>query len=87
LKFNTAGAGPGANDPRRGGAQPNAQRRNDAPSSRNDTQGNKVKPAQPGGGAQLFDLSNDLGETKNLATEKPEKLKEMQELLAKIRGQ
>ncbi|MBI3881705.1 MAG: arylsulfatase [Verrucomicrobia bacterium] len=36
---------------------------------------------------QLFDLASDLGEEKNLATEQPEKLKEMQELLAKIRGQ
>ena len=80
-KLNTASSGPGANDPRRGGAQPKAERRNDAPI------GNNVKPAQPGGNAQLFDLSTDLGETKNLAKEKPEKLKEMQELLAKIRGQ
>ena len=69
-KFNTAGSGPGANDPRRGGAQHAAN----------------VKPAQPGGGAQLFDLSTDIGESKNLAAEKPEKLREMQELLGKIRG-
>ena len=81
MKFNTAGAGPGANDPRRGGAQPKVQRRNDAPN------GNNVKLTQPGGNAQLFDLSTDIGETKNLATEKPEKLKEMHELLAKLRGQ
>jgi arylsulfatase A-like enzyme len=76
-KFNTAGSGPGANDPRRGGAL----------SSRNDAQGNNVPPRPNDKGAQLFDLSTDLGETKNLAAEKPEKVKEMQELLAKIRGQ
>ena len=40
-------------------------------------------PAQ----AQLFDLSNDLGEEKNLAATQPEKLKEMQATLAKLRGE
>ncbi|HEY6166747.1 MAG TPA: arylsulfatase [Verrucomicrobiae bacterium] len=45
--------------------------------------GEAKNPATP----QLFDLSADLGETKNLATGQPEKLKEMQALLAKIRGQ
>ena len=35
---------------------------------------------------QLYDLSTDLSEQKNLADDKPEKLKEMQELLAKITG-
>ncbi len=40
----------------------------------------------PGGAVQLYDLSTDLSETKNLATEKPEKLKEMQDSLAIIRG-
>ncbi|MEO6738728.1 MAG: arylsulfatase [Chthoniobacteraceae bacterium] len=79
-KLNTAGSGPGANDPRRGGVQPKAQRGNDAPAS-------NVKPARPGGGMQLFDLSADLGETKNLAAEKPEKMKELADLLAKIRAQ
>ena len=68
-KLNTAGQGGYGNNARRGGT-PNAS---------------TVKPAQPEKGPQLFDLSADLGETKNLATEKPEKLKEMQELLAKIR--
>lgn len=38
-------------------------------------------------GIQLYDLSNDLGETKNLAAEKPEKVREMQDQLAKIRGE
>ena len=40
-------------------------------------------PATP----QLFNLASDLSEQKNLATEQPEKLKEMQELLAKLRGE
>ena len=34
---------------------------------------------------QLYRLTDDLGETKNLATEYPEKVKEMENLLAKIR--
>jgi len=38
-------------------------------------------------GPHLYDLATDLGETKNLATEKPEKLRAMQELLGKIRGE
>ncbi|MCE9519372.1 MAG: arylsulfatase [Verrucomicrobia bacterium] len=46
----------------------------------------KIGTKPPGGSVQLFDLSADLGETKNLAVEKPEKLKEMQDQLAKIRG-
>ena len=37
-------------------------------------------------GPHLYDLSTDIGETKNLAAEQPEKVKELQELLAKIRG-
>ena len=40
-------------------------------------------PATP----QLFNLATDLSEQKNLATEQPEKLKEMLELLAKLRGE
>jgi arylsulfatase A-like enzyme len=36
-------------------------------------------------GPQLFNLSDDLSETKNLAAEKPEVVKEMTELLAKVR--
>lgn len=39
----------------------------------------------PKGGA-LYDLSADLGEQKNLATEKPEKLAEMKALVQKIRA-
>jgi arylsulfatase A-like enzyme len=33
---------------------------------------------------QLYDLSNDLGETKNLAAAQPEKLAEMQALLERL---
>ena len=62
-----------------GAANANAPRRNAAPN------GNNVKVLPPGAGVQLFDLSTDLGETKNLSAEKPEKVKEMQELLKKIR--
>ncbi|MEO6786728.1 MAG: arylsulfatase [Chthoniobacteraceae bacterium] len=68
------GGGPGAY----GGA-----RRNAVPN------GNNVKP-QPQGvasGVQLYDLATDLGETKNLATEKPEKVRELQQFLEKARGQ
>lgn len=46
----------------------------------------KAKPQAPNAAMQLFDLSTDLGETKNLAAEKPEKLAEMQALLKSIRG-
>jgi arylsulfatase A-like enzyme len=35
---------------------------------------------------QLYNLSNDPGETKNLATAYPEKVKEMQALLVKIKA-
>jgi arylsulfatase A-like enzyme len=35
---------------------------------------------------QLYNLASDLAEAKNLASTQPAKLKEMQELLAKIRG-
>ena len=35
---------------------------------------------------QLYDLSTDLGEAKNLATEQPAKLAEMQALMAKLTG-
>jgi hypothetical protein len=34
---------------------------------------------------QLYNLKDDLGETKNLATEYPEKLKELEILLEKIK--
>ncbi len=34
---------------------------------------------------QLYNLSSDLGETENLATQYPEKVKEMEDLLAKIK--
>jgi hypothetical protein len=34
---------------------------------------------------QLYNLKDDLGETKNIAKENPEKLKELEELLQKIK--
>jgi arylsulfatase A-like enzyme len=40
--------------------------------------GNDVEP-------QLYNLTNDLGEAKNIATENPGKVKEMEALLAKIK--
>jgi len=36
---------------------------------------------------QLYDLSTDLAETKNLAAEKPEKVRELTELLTRVRNQ
>ena len=46
----------------------------------------KGTPRNPStGGAQLYDLSSDLAETKNLAAEKPEKTKSMAELLEKLK--
>lgn len=41
----------------------------------------KYIPTQP---AQLYDLATDLGETKNLATEQPERVQEMKALLEKL---
>ena len=38
-----------------------------------------------GGGLQLFNLVNDLAETKNLADQQPEKTKELAEILRKAR--
>ena len=50
----------------------------------------KANPKKPGNampaGPQLYDLSKDLPEMKNLASEMPDKVKEMQALLVKIRG-
>ena len=63
-----------------GGASP---RLNDVPGARQTGR----KPQAANAGPALFDLSSDLGETRNLAAERPEKVKELQELLAKIRGQ
>ena len=40
--------------------------------------GNDLEP-------QLYNLASDLGETKNVAVEDPEKVKELEELLAKIK--
>jgi arylsulfatase A-like enzyme len=64
-------AGPGANAAKRTGKVGNA---------------NAKTPPQAAG-VQLYDLSQDLGETRNLAGENPAKLREMQDLLAKIRGE
>ena len=44
--------------------------------------GGKKKAAA---GPQLYNLADDLGETKNLAAEKPEVVKELTALLAKVR--
>ncbi len=41
----------------------------------------KHDPAQP---AQLYNLAEDLGETKNLAAEQPERVAQMQALLEKL---
>jgi hypothetical protein len=38
-----------------------------------------------GGGLQLFNLTDDLPETKNLADQQPEKTKELAEILRKVR--
>ena len=46
----------------------------------------KAKQQAPNAAIQLFDLSTDLGETKNLAQEKPEKLAELQAFLRSARG-
>jgi len=48
---------------------------------RGDGKGKAKGPAGP----ELFDLSSDLGETKNLAREKPELAKEMDDLLNQLR--
>ena len=45
------------------------------------------KKKKTGTGEQLYDLANDLAEEKNLAAEKPEKLKEMKTLLQNLRDQ
>ena len=36
--------------------------------------------------AQLYNLADDIGETKNLVAQYPEKVKELEALLAKIRA-
>ncbi len=60
----------------------NAPRLNDVPG------GAKGKPAPGGGGGPgIYDLAGDLGETKNLAKENPEKVKELADILAKIQGE
>jgi arylsulfatase A-like enzyme len=52
-----------------------------------DGQWKYISPGKAAGLPQLYNLANDLAEEKNLATSEPEKLKEMQALLAKARGQ
>lgn len=41
---------------------------------------------QDSANVQLYNLANDLAETKNLAKEKPEKVKELQDLLARLKA-
>lgn len=54
----------------------------------NDVPGAKDLPLPPTApGPHLYDLATDIGETKNLAAEQPAKLKELQDLLAKIRAE
>ncbi len=45
----------------------------------------KLVPGKAKGGDELYDLSSDLGETKNLAGQHPEIVKELSDLLAKVR--
>jgi arylsulfatase A-like enzyme len=54
-------------------------------SGRNGPEG-KDAPKKGAPKPQLYNLASDLAEEKNLATEQPEKLKEMQALLEKIQG-
>jgi arylsulfatase A-like enzyme len=42
--------------------------------------------AKPGAGAQLYDLAKDPSESRNLASEKPEKVKDLGDLLEEIRS-
>ncbi|MBN1490816.1 MAG: arylsulfatase [Phycisphaerae bacterium] len=44
----------------------------------------KGEPVQPATPTLLYNLADDLGETRNLATEKPERVAEMQHLLEKL---
>ena len=45
-----------------------------------------VRDTGAGGGLQLFNLAEDLAETKNLIEQQPEKAKEMEEILNKARA-
>ena len=44
-------------------------------------------PADDGGPVELYNLESDPGQKKNLASQHPDKVKDMQELLKKIREQ
>ena len=44
------------------------------------------QPKAGGAGPELFDLSQDIGETRNLAEQHPEKVKEMRALLEQVRA-
>lgn len=46
----------------------------------------RVKPKDGGPAGQLYDLSRDLGETKNLYAQKPEIVRQLRRKLAEIRG-
>jgi arylsulfatase A-like enzyme len=45
-----------------------------------------VRDTGAGGGLQLFNLAEDLAETKNLAEQQPEKTKELEEILNKAKA-
>jgi hypothetical protein len=45
-----------------------------------------VRDTGAGGGLQLFNLAEDLAETKNITEQQPEKTKELQEILDKARA-
>lgn len=45
-----------------------------------------TEPAKPGGTGELYDLSNDLGETRDLAASQPERVKQMSDELNRIRS-
>ena len=45
-----------------------------------------VRDTGAGGGLQLFNLAEDLGETKNVAEQQPEKAKELEEILSKAKA-
>jgi arylsulfatase A-like enzyme len=64
--------------PGNGGAKKNAQKRAKAANS----QSGDVQPVQ----GELYDLSVDLSETKNVAAQNPERVKDMRAALERIRG-
>ena len=54
----------------------------DAPESRRDT---KDRAPEKDASGRLFNLADDLGESKNLAGEHPDRVKELSDLLRRIR--